>query len=186
MPEAFLPRVLFLFGLGFLAANLRLGIRIAKNMRLRRSAVLTWPAPRHRFYRLELALGVVLFILVFLKLIVFRQSPTTAFGEIMMLVYYGYVSPLSTRIAYGFFERGVWLDNGFMAYSKIGNIQWREQDELILLVIPRTKRLARKLVVPQELYGAVRRLLRDHMAQHDIELGAKSLDLGTHDRREDV
>ncbi len=186
MPEAFLPRVLFFFGLGFLAANLRLGLRIARNWRLRRSAVLTWPAPRPPFYRLELALGAVLFVLVFLKVIVWRQSPITAFGEIMMLVYYGYMLPLSMRMGYGFYERGVWLDGGFMAYSQIGNMQWRERDDLTLLVIPRARRLAHKLVVPQELYGAVRRLLRDHIAQHDIEFGDKMLDLGTHDRRDDV
>lgn len=186
MPEAFVSRVLFLFGLGFLAANLRLGVRIVRNLRLRRSAVLTWPAPRPPFYRLGLLLGVVLFVLVFLKVIIWRQPPTTAFGEIMMLVYYGYMLPLSLRIAFGFYEHGVWLDDGYMAYSQIGNIQWREQDELTLLVIPRAKRLARRLVVPQELYGAVRRVLRDHIAHHDIEFTGKPFDLGTHDRRDDV
>ncbi len=45
---------------------------------------------------------------------------------------------------------------------------------------------ARQLVVPDNCYGAARRLLRDKIAAHDIHFTGKSLDLGLHDERDDV
>ena len=44
----------------------------------------------------------------------------------MMLIYYGYAMPLSLRIGRGFYEDGIWSDAGFVPYSKIGGLTWRE------------------------------------------------------------
>jgi hypothetical protein len=48
------------------------------------------------------------------------------------------------------------------------------------------KRLARRLIVPHEHYGAARRVLRDKIATFDIHFTGKALDLGAHDERDDV
>jgi hypothetical protein len=48
------------------------------------------------------------------------------------------------------------------------------------------KQVARSLVVPTPLYGATRRLLRDKIADHDIDFWGKALDLGAHDSRDDA
>jgi hypothetical protein len=186
VPEALLPRVLLVFGLGFLVANVTLGLRILRNRRLRPSAVLTWPVPHPPFHSVEVTLSVILFILVFVKLIVLRQLPTTAFGEIMMLVYYGYMRPRRLQLAYGFFRRGVWMHDGFLAYRDIGEIKWHEDDQVTLLLVPKSQQAARRLVVPQEYFGAVRRILRDRIAAGEITLDGKTLDLGMEDQRYDV
>jgi hypothetical protein len=181
-----LPRVLFVLGLGFLVANLRLLLQFIRFLRLRSSALLTWPGRRPPFYGLLLVLGAVLSILIIYKLGVLRQHPKEVFGESMMLVYYGYALPLSLKIGRGFYEDGIWADGGFMPYSSIGGLTWREEGQITLVVMHRMRAFARRLVVPDSYYGAARRLLRDKIAAHDIHFTGKTLDLGLHDERDDV
>ena len=181
-----LPRVLFVLGLGFLVANLRLLLQFIRFLRLRSSALLTWPGRRPPFYGLLLVLGAVLSILIVYKLGVLQQHPKDVFGESMMLVYYGYALPLSLKIGRGFYEDGIWADGGFMPYSSIGGLTWREEGQVTLVVMHRMRAFARRLVVPDSYYGAARRLLRDKIAAHDIHFTGKTLDLGLHDERDDV
>jgi hypothetical protein len=182
----YLPRVLFLFGIGFLVANLRLLFQFLRFLKLRSSALLTWPGRRPPFYGLLLVLGAVLALLIVYKLTVLHQHPMQVFGETMMLVYYCYALPLSLRIGRGFYEDGIWADGGFMPYSHIGGLTWREDQTVTLVLMHRVRAFARQLVVPQRYYGAARRLLRDKIAAHDIHFTGKSLDLGLHDERDDV
>lgn len=177
---------LLLLGVGFLVANIAFSIRFVRFLRLRKTAILTWPGQRPRFYALQLSFPLVFTAVIAVKLLVWRMAPINTFGEFMMLLYYGYALPLGVRIGRGFYERGVWLDDRFVPYEAIGRIAWREGPPLTLLVMPRMKRLAWKLEVPQRYYGEVRRLLRDRIAAHDITLGDKSLDLGSHDQEDDV
>jgi hypothetical protein len=181
-----LPRVLFLFGVGFFVANLRLLFQFLRFLKLRSSALLTWPGQRPPFYGLLLVLGAVLAFLIIYKLTVLRQHPTQVFGETMMLVYYAYALPLSLRIGRGFYRDGIWADGGYMPYSHIGGLTWREGDQVTLVLMHRMRAFARRLVVPHPHYGAARRLLRDKIAAHDIHFTGKSLDLGVHDERDDV
>ena len=181
-----LPRVLFVLGLGFLVANLRLLLQFIRFLRLRSSALLTWPGRRPPFYGLLLVLGAVLSILIVYKLGVLQQHPKQVFGESMMLVYYGYALPLSLKIGRGFYEDGIWADGGFMPYSSIGGLTWREEGQITLVLMHRMRAFARRLVVPDSYYGAARRLLRDKIAAHDIHFTGKTLDLGLHDERDDV
>jgi hypothetical protein len=188
-PDGLLLRVLMVLGAGFLVANLRILIQFARYLRLRSSAVLTWPGPRPRAYGLYLAMGIVLGIVIFIKIVRLRQPPMAVFGEAMMMLYYAYLVPLSLRIGRGFYQDGVWMEDGFLPYANIGGLTWREESEsqeVTLLLIPRMKRLARRLTVPQQHYGAARRLLRDKIKGHDIHFTGKALDLGAHDERDDV
>jgi hypothetical protein len=177
---------LIALGVGFLVVNIRAGARLVRWLRLRRSAILTWPGTKPRFYALQLFFPVVFTVVIVVKLLVWRMPPINTFGEFMMLVYYGYAMPLTLRIGRGFYADGLWLDDGFLPYSQIGRIAWREGPPLTLLVMPRTRALARRLEIPQHHYGEARRLLRDRIAGHEITLGDKSLDLGSHDQKEDV
>jgi hypothetical protein len=181
-----LPKVLYLFGFGFLVANLRLLFEFVRFLKLRSSALLTWPGRRPPFYGLLLVLGAVLAFLIIYKLTVLRQHPVQVFGETMMLLYYCYLLPLSLRIGRGFYEDGIWADGGFMPYSHIGGLTWREDEQVTLVLMHRMRAFARQLVVPHPYYGAARRLLRDKIAAHDIHFTGKSLDLGVHDERDDV
>jgi hypothetical protein len=184
--EQILPRLLIVLGGGFLVANLRLLAQYARFWRLRSSAVLTWPAGRPPYAVFFAALAGALGLLIIVKLVILRGVVTQAFGESMMLVYYGYAAPLSWRIGRGFYRDGIWSDSGFMRYAEIGGLSWREDTDVTLVLISRARRLARRLKVPLPLYAEARRILRDHIATHDIHFAGQTLDLGGHDEREDV
>ena len=186
MPQSLLSHVLFLLGAGFLVANVRILVDVLRFFRMRSRALLTWPSPQPRYYGLFLAMAAMLGLVLLVKLMLLRLPPTDVFGEAMMLTYYGYLVPLSGRIGRGFYEDGVWMDTGFLPYHKIGGLSWREGEQLTLLFIPRMQRVARSLAVPTPFYGAVRRLLRDKIARHDIDFWGKALDLGAHDERDDA
>ena len=181
-----LPRFLFVLGVGFLCANVRLFAQFVRFLKIRSSALLTWPGRRPPFYGLLLVLGAVLAALIIYKLTVLRTHPVYVFGESMMLVYYAYALPLSLRIGRGFYQDGIWADGGFIPYSRIGGLTWREGEQVTLVMIYRMRAFARRLVVPERYYGAARRLLRDKIAAHDIRFAGKALDLGVHDERDDV
>src|SRR5687767_7177178 len=117
VPDVLLARVLFLFGIGFLAANVKVIADLLRFRRRKRSALLVWQNPKPPYYGFTLALGVALGVLLAFKLFVQRRPPDQLFGETMMFVYYGYAFPLSTRIARGFYQDGVWSDSGFMRWG---------------------------------------------------------------------
>ena len=181
-----LSKVLFVLGLGFLGANLRLLYQFVRFFRLRSSALLTWPGRRPPFYGLLLVLGAILSVLIVYKLAVLRWHPSSVFGETMMLAYYGYGLPMSLKIGRGFYEDGIWADGGFVPYANIGGLAWREGEQLTLVLVDRMRDFARRLTVPESYYGAARRVLRDKIAAHDIHFTGHSLDLTDHDERDSV
>ena len=188
------PQVLFLLGVGFLVANVRVGIDALRFLRRRSSALLTWRGPRPRYYGLQLALGVILGVLLAYHVLnVMRSAPQMrgrflpqVFGISMMFVYYGYLVPLSRRIGLGFYADGIWSETGFVPYWRIGAVSWREGEEVALVIVSRLRNLARRLVVPGVHYGAARRLLREKIAAHDIQLLHTGLELGAHEEIDDV
>jgi hypothetical protein len=182
----YLPLVLYVLGIGFLLANLRVLFQFIRFLRLRSSALLTWPGRRPPFYGLLLALGAILSLIIVYKIAILKQRPADVFGESMMLLYYTYAMPLSLRIGRGFYQEGIWAEGGFIPYSEIGGLTWREEGQLTLVLMYRMKAFARRLIVPERYYGAARRLLRDKIAAHDIHFTGKTLDLGVHDERDDV
>ena len=186
MTKDLLPALLYALGVGFLLANLRILVQFIRFLRLRSSALLTWPGRRPPFYGLLLVLAAILSLLIVYKIALLKQRPVDVFGESMMLLYYTYALPLSLRIGRGFYEDGIWAETGFIPYSQIGGLTWREEGQLTLVLMYRMRNFARRLVVPERYYGAARRLLRDKIAAHDIHFTGKTLDLGLHDERDDV
>lgn len=182
-----LPRVLLLLGVGFLVANLRVAVDLARWARRRGTAVVVWRGRKPPFYGVSLALGVLLGVLILFKAFVQVQPPSRFFGELMMFVYYGYALPLSTRIRRGLYADGIWADRGFMAYTHIGGLSWREgTPDSTLVIIARGQGTARRLEVPGPLLGEVRHVLREKAAAHAIDFVGASLDLGGHDARDDI
>jgi hypothetical protein len=181
-----LTRILYLVGVGFLVLNLHIGYQYLKFRRQQRSALLTWDPPRPPFYRFFLWVGALLGVEIVYKLAVLRLPPHYVFGESMLLVYYVYALPLSQKIQRGFYEDGIWTDGAFIPYGNIGGLTWREGERITLVLLHRWRNFARRLTVPQPLYGEARRVLRDKIAAHDIHFTGKTLDLGLHDERDDV
>lgn len=176
--------ILTVLGAGFLLANARLILEYLRYLRRRPSALLTWPGPPPPYYGTKLGIGVAIGLLVFYKTMVLRVP---AFGEGMMFVYYGYLVPLSRRIARGFYRDGIWADTRFIPYNEVGGLSWREgEHSASLVVISRLRNLAQKLAVPLEHYGAARRLLRDKIGAHEIHFSGTGLDLGAHDERDEA
>ena len=173
---------LFALGVGFLAANLRIFGQFIRYRLLRPTALVTWPSEKPPLYGWLLALGMVAGVLVFVKLVVQQQPPQRAFGEGMMLLYYAYAVPLRVRIGRGLYTGGIWSDGGYVRYSKIGGLSWREGAAITLVIIYRVRSLTRRLTVPQARYAEVRRLLREKIAAQDIHFTGKALDLGTDQR----
>ncbi len=185
LPEAALPRILFLFGIGFLAANIKLLADWLRYRARKASAVLIWQAPKPRFYGLCLAMAVLLGLLVMFKLGYQGRPLSHVFGETMMFVYYGYAVPLSTRISRGFYRDGIWADGGFVKYGQIDGVSWREGERITLVLVSHLKSLARHLDVPANVYGAARRVLRDKVKAQDIHI-MSGLQLGVHDERDSI
>jgi hypothetical protein len=184
--DVLLPRLLILLGVGFLVANVRVAFDLMQWWRRRQAAVLVWPRRRPPFYGLSLALGVLLGLLVMFKAVQL-QPPTRYFGELMMFVYYGYGVPLRTKIQRGLYTDGILADHGFMPYTHIGGLSWRDGPAgSTLILISRDEGTARRLEVPGPLLGEVRQKLRDKVAAHHIAFVGASLDLGGHDAREDI
>ena len=182
-----LPHLLIGIGIFFLIVNLRLLFQFIRFMRIRSSALLTWPGRTPRFYRFFAVMGLVLSGVIVYKLAVLKFHPRDVFGESMMLVYYSYVPLTLKKIGRGFYEDGIWGESGFVPYSQIGGLTWREGSEQVTLVLMfRMRNFASRLVVPHHYYAAARRLLRDKIATHDIHFTGKTLDLGVHDERDDV
>ena len=137
-----LPQVLFVLGLGFLVANVRAAIDLARWARRRPGALAVWAPPKPPFYAMSLAIGGAMGRLLLSALFVPRPLPAL-FGEFMMFVYYAGVVPLSTRIARGLYADGIQAESGFMPYAQIGGLRWQD-GESILVVASRLRTLARR------------------------------------------
>jgi len=172
-------RLLFVLGVGFLIANIKVAADLIKYRRRRGSALLTWPGARPAYYRFNILLAVTLGLLLAAKLV--RNEPDRAFGEAMMFMYYGCAFPLSTRIARGFYRDGVWSDSGFMRWAQISAVSWKEEGRVTLILISHLRNLARRLEVPPHLYGQARRVLRDKVSEQTLRISGAGLDLGSRD-----
>jgi hypothetical protein len=187
-----LRQALLALGVLFVIVDLKVGAQLLSWWRKRKLAVITWPGPRPPFYAINLAIGVMLGVLLFVTAYVeiTRQgrgwgAMPSMFGVSMMFLYYGYLLPLSTRIRRGLYVDGIWTDSGFMRYTDIGGLTWKGDDTLI--AASRQKTLARRLRVPGVHLGEVRHFLRDKIGEHAIEFDAgPGIHLGTRDTRESV
>jgi hypothetical protein len=186
VPPDVLGSILFVFGIGFFAANLKVTADLVVYRVRKASALLIWQAPKPRHYGFALALGAVLGLLVVIKIFALGRAPHELFGEIMMFLYFGYAVPFSTTIARGFYRAGVWSDSGFLPWGRISAVSWREDDTVTLILISHFTATARRLQVPGPLYGQARRLLRDRIQAQDIHIGGAGLELGGRDDRDAV
>lgn len=181
-PQALLPQVLFLFGVGFLLANIKVIAELVRFRLRKRTALLVWEAAKPPYYGFTLALGVMLGFLLAFKLFYQHRPLPQLFGEAMMFVYYGYAYPLSTRISRGFYGDGVWSDSAFMKWGQISAVSWKEEGgRVTLLLISHSWNIARRLEVPGPLYGQARKLLREKIKDQAIHIGGAGLDLGSRD-----
>ncbi len=179
------PRLLLLFGVGFLVANIKVGFELRRYHRAKRSPLLVWPGPKPRYYAMSVLIGVILGLLLAAEILL-KRPVYSLFGEAMMFIYYICLFPLATRIARGFYQDGVWSDTGFMPWSQISAVSWRDEGSVTLILISHGKSIARRLEVPGAQYGEARRVLLDRVKAHDIHIGGAGLNLGTREEGDSI
>ena len=112
----------------------------------------------------------------------------STFGELMMFVYFGYMLPLHAA----HHPRAV--PRRHLDRQRVPDVSadWRHRlarrrSTPTLLIISRVRALARRLEVPATSLGEVRRILRDQISSHAIEMDdGPGLHLGSRDARDSV
>jgi hypothetical protein len=95
-----------------------------------------------------LALGVVAAAVTALNAYLARLSITVS--QALMAAYFIWMMPLCQSIRVGFYDEGVWADAGFLRYTKIGRIAFRETPEIVRILLPRGRSGSFGLPVPPE------------------------------------
>jgi len=129
-------------------------------LKVRPTALLTWPVRRPAHFPFLLALGVVAAALAVINSTMNRPFHHV-YSQGVMAVYFMVMVPLSARIQLGLYRDGVWADAGFLPYEKIARMAFREAPEIVLVMVPRGRSGAFRLPVPSSEYGAVRKILED-------------------------
>ena len=153
--------------------------------RAKRSALLVWPTPKPRYYALSLALGVIL------GLLLVARNPAQAArllavrrGDDVHLLHLPV--PAGTRIARGFYQDGVWSDSGFMPWSRISAVSWRDEGAVTLMLISHGQNWRAVWRCPGPSTAQARRVLLDRIKAHDIHIGGAGLNLGTRDEGDSI
>jgi hypothetical protein len=129
-------------------------------LKVRPTALLTWPVRRPAHFPFLLALGAVAAALAVINSTMNRPFHHV-YSQGVMAVYFMVMVPLSARIQLGLYRDGVWADAGFLPYEKIARMAFREAPEIVLVMVPRGRSGAFRLPVPSSEYGAVRKILED-------------------------
>jgi hypothetical protein len=178
--------ILLLCGGGFLFAILLIMADVWNYHRRRPTAILTWLPARPKPAILSKLIAVGLGCVLFYKLVILDWPAASVFGEGMMFLYFALWYPLSFTVARGFYRDGIWLDRRFVKYRDITGISWREDPNPTLLVVVGHKQMASHVAMPPECYAEARKLLRERISSDQLHMQKPLLDLGGHDRRDDV
>jgi len=138
-------------------------------LKVRPTAVLTWPVRRPTHFPLLLALGAVAAALAVINGTLDRPFHHV-YSQGVMAVYFMVMVPLSARIQLGFYRDGVWADAGFLPYGKIGRLAFREAPEIVLVMVPRGGSGPFRLPVPSSEYGAVRKILEEKIRERVVNV----------------
>jgi hypothetical protein len=129
--------------------------------KVRPTALVTWRVQRPANFKLLLGLGIVSTALTILNSYLGRPFHHV-YGQAVMALYFILMVPLSSTIHLGLYRDGVWADTGFLPYARIGRMAFREQPEIVLILLPRGGGSPSfRLPVPPEEYGSVRKLLEE-------------------------
>lgn len=178
--------ILLILGAGFLAANLAILADLVRYRRRAARGILTWRLPQPRTALFSKAIAVALGLLLIYKLLVLRWPPVRVFGEGMMFLYYAIWYPLGLTVERGFYEDGIWLERGFVKYADVTGLTWREDPLPTLVAVAGRLRRAGHLEVPLDHFAQARVILRERIAADQLHMPRPLLDLGGHDRRDDV
>ena len=150
---------------------------LAAYLRFRRlwpTALLTWPPRRSPYF--ALVLGLVSLGVALLNTRLDRPF-LHLYGQYATAAYFILMVPLSSRIRLGLYRDGVWADDGFLPYARIGRMAFREHPDIVLLLVPRGRAVSVRLPVPPGEYGAVRKVLEEKIRERVVNVEAGLLGL---------
>ena len=129
-------------------------------LKVRPTALITWPMRPPWYFPLLFAMGLVAAAVAVVTGTLDRPLHTV-YSQGVTAVYFMVIMPLSARIPLGLYRDGVWADAGFLPYEKIGRMAFRETPEIVLILVPRGRSGPFRLPVPSSEYGAVRKILEE-------------------------
>jgi hypothetical protein len=138
-------------------------------LKVRPTALLTWPARRPAQFVFMLALGLVAAAVAVLNSTLGRPFHHV-YSQGVMAVYFMVMVPLSARIPVGLYRDGVWADAGFLRYDKIARMAFRETPEIVLVLVPRGRPGLFRLSVPSSRYDAVRTILEEKIRERVVNV----------------
>jgi hypothetical protein len=138
-------------------------------LKVRPTALLTWPARRPAQFVFMLALGLVAAAVAVLNSTLGRPFHHV-YSQGVMAVYFMVMVPLSARIPVGLYRDGVWADAGFLRYDKIARMAFRETPEIVLVLVPRGRPGLFRLPVPSSRYDAVRTILEEKIRERVVNV----------------
>jgi hypothetical protein len=138
-------------------------------LKVRPTALLTWPGRRPAHFPLLIVLGFVAAALTVINGTLDRPFHHV-YSQGVMAVYFTVMVPLSLKIQLGLYRDGVWADAGFLPYGKIGRMAFRETPEIVLILVPRGRSGPFRLPVPSSEYGAVRKILEEKIRSHVVNV----------------
>ncbi len=168
--------VLAALGLYFLVLVVRAIGGYLSFLRLRPTALLTWPVRRPAHFPLLVGLGVLALGVAVLNGSLNRPLHHVA-SQVLIAVYFMLVVPLATRIRLGLYRDGVWADAGFLPYAEIARMAFVERREVVLVMLSRGRGSAFRLPVPASEYGAVRKLIEEKIRSHALAVDSAILGL---------
>ncbi len=174
--ETALTIVLAALGLYFLVLVARALAGYLRFLKLRATAVLTWPVRRPAHFPLLVGLGVLALGVAVLNSSMNRPLHHVA-SQVLIAVYFMVVVPLATRIRLGLYRDGVWADAGFLPYAEIARLAFVEEPEIVLVMLARGRGSAFRLPVPTKEYGAVRKLIEEKIRSHALTVDSAILGL---------
>jgi hypothetical protein len=137
--------------------------------RVRPTALVTWRAPRPGNAGFLQILGVTALGVAALQAW-FGRPFHHVYAQLATAAYFMVLVPLCGNIRLGLYRDGVWAADGFLAYSDIGRMAFREGKEIVLTLLPRGGSRPFRLPVPPDEYGAVRKLLEEKIRQHVLNM----------------
>ena len=172
--EAMLTAVLVGVGIYFSVLLARGFAGYLQFRRLWPTALLTWPMRQST--RFAIILGLVSLGVAILNTTL-RRPFFHLYGQYATAAYFILMVPLSGRIRLGFYRDGVWADSGFLPYERIGRMAFREDREIVLLLLPRGRARSLRLPVPRDEYGAARKVLEEKIREHAVTVESGILGL---------
>ena len=174
--DAIVTVALFALAIYFSVLVVRMLSLLLLFRRVKSTALLTWTLPRPQFPAFAVMLGLVAAGLA-VTLATLGRPFHHVYSQGIMALYFLLIVPVARRIPLGVYRDGVWADGGFLPWSHVARMAFRETPEIVLVLLRRGGG-AFRLPVPPEEYGAVRKLLEEKSRAHVLNVDTPILGLG--------